>query len=302
VTSVAAASALVIGSVGVVLAINGGRPEVSNITGLSPSGVTPAQTPATPPTPTVALPPPLLLPNMRSLSASDLSIEVVRGVRRLRFAASLANVGPGPLLLLPRGRGECRTGQHEAVQVLHRDRNRDGVFQRARDREGSRRVTGCMLHHSDHDHWHFDAMAAYSLRPAGSSEVLVARNKVSFCLRDNRRVPGQRVVVPRRHFGKCSRNSQQGISPGWVDVYKADLSGQWLRLPASVGLGGPLPRPEGRPTGSAGRNQRDRQLDFGANPRRGHASAHGALGGLSLTASLGRLPARGECSSGAGDR
>jgi hypothetical protein len=235
VTSVAAASALVIGSVGVVLAINGGRPEVSNITGLSPSGVTPAQTPATPPTPTVALPPPLLLPNMRSLSASDLSIEVVRGVRRLRFAASLANVGPGPLLLLPRGRGECRTGQHEAVQVLHRDRNRDGVFQRARDREGSRRVTGCMLHHSDHDHWHFDAMAAYSLRPAGSSEVLVARNKVSFCLRDNRRVPGQRVVVPRRHFGKCSRNSQQGISPGWVDVYKADLSGQWLRLPASVG-------------------------------------------------------------------
>jgi hypothetical protein len=43
------------------------------------------------------------------------------------------------------------------------------------------------------------------------------------------------VVVPRRHFGKCSRNSQQGISPGWADVYKADLSGQWLRLPTSVG-------------------------------------------------------------------
>ena len=103
-------------------------------------------------------------------------------------------------------------------------------------------MTGCMLHHSGHDHWHFDAMAAYSLRSAGSSEVLagssevlVARNKVSFCLRDNRRVPGQRVVVPRRHFGKCSRNSRQGISPGWVDVYKADLSGQWLPLPASVG-------------------------------------------------------------------
>ena len=101
---------------------------------------------------------------MRSLSASDLSIEVVGGVRRLRFAASLANVGPGPLLLLPAGTGECRTGQHEAVQVLHRDRNRDGVFQRARDRQGSRRATGCMLRHSGHDHWHFDAMAAYSLR------------------------------------------------------------------------------------------------------------------------------------------
>jgi Lysyl oxidase len=172
---------------------------------------------------------------MRSLSASDLHIEVVGSTRRLRFAASLANVGPGPLLLLPRGRGGCRTDQHEAVQVLHRDANRDGEFQRSRDREGGRRVTGCMLRHPGHKHWHFDAMAAYSLRHAGSSRVLVARNKVSFCLRDNLKVPGQRTVVPRRHFGRCSRNSQQGISPGWVDLYKADLSGQWLRLPGNVG-------------------------------------------------------------------
>src|SRR4030095_1831560 len=65
--------------------------------------------------------------------------------------------------------------------------------------------------------------------------VLVSRDKVSFCLRDNYKVPAQRIVVPRRHFGRCSRNSQQGISPGWVDLYKADLSGQWLRLPANVG-------------------------------------------------------------------
>src|SRR5215204_1953662 len=57
----------------------------------------------------------------------------------------------------------------------------------------------------------------------------------SFCLRDNVRVPGQRVVVPRRHFGECTRRtSQQGISPGWVDVYKASLSGQWLHLPSDV--------------------------------------------------------------------
>ena len=234
VTSAVAATALVVGLVTVVLAVSDGRPKASNITSPSLSRVTPTITPSTTPTPTVPPPPALLLPNMRSLRASDLSIEVVGDVRRLRFAASLANVGPGPLLLLPRGRGECRRGQHEAVQVLYRDRNRDGTFQRARDREGNRRVTGCMLRHSGHNHWHFDAMAAYSLRRPGSSQALVARKKVSFCLRDNRRVPGQRVVVPRRHFGKCSRNSQQGISPGWVDLYKADLSGQWLRLPNSV--------------------------------------------------------------------
>jgi hypothetical protein len=236
VAATATATALVVGVVGVVLAVDDRRRTGSDITSPSPSGATSSATQLTPtPTPRVPQPPPLLLPNMRSLSASDLQIEGVGSIRRLRFAASLANVGPGPLFLLPRGRGGCATGQHEAVQVLHRDANRDGKFQRTRDREGSRRITGCMLRHPGHKHWHFDAMASYSLRRAGSSRVLVSRDKVSFCLRDNYKVPAQRVVVPRRHFGRCSRNSQQGISAGWVDLYKADLSGQWLRLPANVG-------------------------------------------------------------------
>jgi Lysyl oxidase len=235
----ATATALTVGVVGVVLAVGDGPTEVSSIRAPSASELTPTPVQSTRPTPTptrtVPQAPPLLLPNMRSLSASDLNIEVVRGTRRLRFAASLANVGPGPLFLLPRGRGGCRAGQHEAVQALHRDFNRDGVFQRARDRTAFGRVTGCMLIHPGHDHWHFAAMASYSLRRPGSSQVLVTRPKVSFCLRDNVRVPGQRVVVPRRHFGECTRRtSQQGISPGWVDVYKASLSGQWLRLPSSV--------------------------------------------------------------------
>jgi Lysyl oxidase len=239
VAATATATALVVGVVGVVLAVDDRRRAASNITSPSPSGSTPSPTQssqATPkPTPRVPQPAPLLLPNLRSLNASDLQIELVGNTRRLRFAASLANVGPGPLLLLPRGRGKCPSDQHEAVQLVHRDVNRDAKFQRRRDRQLYRRVTGCMLRHPDHKHWHFDAMAAYSLRRAGSSRVLVARNKVSFCLRDNLKVPRQRVVVPRRHFGRCSRNSQQGISPGWVDLYKADLSGQWLRLPANVG-------------------------------------------------------------------
>jgi hypothetical protein len=34
-----------------------------------------------------------------------------------------------------------------------------------------------MLRHRGHNHWHFDAMAAYSLRRAGSTDVLAARDK-----------------------------------------------------------------------------------------------------------------------------
>ena len=87
-----------------------------------------------------------------------------------------------------------------------------------------------MLDHATHDHWHFDAMAAYTLTVPGTSRR-VARDKVSFCLRDNERAPDGTRTVRRAWFGECSATSPQGISPGWVDVYRADLDGQWLRVP-----------------------------------------------------------------------
>ena len=172
---------------------------------------------------------------MRSLDPGNLQIEQVGSVRRLRFAASLANLGPGPLLLRPRHGAGCPRLQHPSVQVIHHDKNEDEVFQRRRDNVTQRRKAGCMLDHPTHDHWHFDAMAAYALRRPGSAKALVSRDKVSFCLRDNERIPNQRVVVRREHFGECTRHGRQGISPGWIDIYQADLDGQWLRVPRGVG-------------------------------------------------------------------
>ena len=119
--------------------------------------------------------PPVLLPNMRSLGARDLLIESTGAGRLLRFSASLANLGPGPLTLLPQRRGRCGTREHAARQVVHVDRNRDGTFHRARDRRRTQQFSGCMLRHVGHDHWHFDAMAAYSLRRPGAARPLVDR-------------------------------------------------------------------------------------------------------------------------------
>ena len=88
------AAALAVGAVGVVLAVDDRQPPASNVTNPSASGVIASATQPTPApsqTRTVPPPPPLLLPNMRSLNASDLQIEVVGNTRRLRFAASLAN-------------------------------------------------------------------------------------------------------------------------------------------------------------------------------------------------------------------
>lgn len=222
---------------GAVVALDGRRPAAqAEYANASAAG---AQSTQPSPTSTSASPTPpgpaLLMPNMRSLKPTDLQIEVVGNERRLRFAASLANFGPGPLLVLPQGRSKCPRGQHPAMQVVHRDANSDGAFQLKGDKAELRRDVGCMLHHPGHKHWHYDAMARYSLRLPGSDEALVARNKVSFCLRDNRRVrvPAQMQVA--RQFRRCTRSSQgQGVSPGWTDLYKADLNGQWLRLPKGV--------------------------------------------------------------------
>nr|MDQ4006991.1 lysyl oxidase family protein [Actinomycetota bacterium] len=67
--------------------------------------------------------------------------------------------------------------------------------------------------------------------------VVVGHPKVSFCLRDNRPVPGARPRQRREYFGECGRSLVQGVSPGWVDVYDAETPGQSLRLPRRLSDG-----------------------------------------------------------------
>lgn len=192
----------------------------------------PTQPPASPSASLSALAdgPAELLPNLLSLDATELSVEPVGGRRRLRFAGTLANAGPGPFVLQPRGRGRCAPDQHAAHQLLFVDTSGDGRFQRNLDTQERRAFAGCMLRHRGHDHWHFDAMASYSLRLPETSVTVADRPKVSFCLRDNERLDDV-VGPPREHYGECSATRVQGISPGWVDVYGSDLDGQWLMLP-----------------------------------------------------------------------
>ncbi len=175
-----------------------------------------------------------LLPDLRSLDAFDLQIEATQAGRRLRFAAALGNDGPGPLVLKPRDRRDCDPGEHAATQILFVDADGDDRFRRDRDERTRRQFAGCMLRHRGHDHWHFDAMAAYSLRRPEATRRLAQRRKVSFCLRDNTRVEGVPTSVRREYFGDCNATRVQGISPGWVDVYGADLDGQWLPVPRGV--------------------------------------------------------------------
>jgi hypothetical protein len=93
-----------------------------------------------------------------------------------------------------------------------------------------------MIFHPYHDHWHFEAASRYTLYKPRRPEIKqVARRKMSFCLRDSKRVPAAYGTFNyAQHYGKCSRRSPQGISVGWVDVYQSYLAGQALTLPRSM--------------------------------------------------------------------
>ena len=176
----------------------------------------------------------LLRPNLQSLPPEDLVIELADGERRLRFTSIIANSGLGPIETDPDGLLPCPEGQRHASQVLYRDANGDGRYERSVDTATLSRPAGCMLDHEGHEHWHFDAAAGYSLTAPGSDEPVAVAEKVSFCWRDNREVPAEVDPRPDSHYGDCTRDTVQGITPGWADVYPERLDDQHLDLPADL--------------------------------------------------------------------
>jgi hypothetical protein len=188
-----------------------------------------------PESPSTAPEPASLLPNLRSLPAERVSIRRTRDGRELRFAGILANVGAGPMVVRPDNRSACKVGQRHASQVVYGDTNDNGVYDVRADGELHQLGSGCMLDHPTHKHWHFDAMARYALHQPSSDRPIEASDKVSFCLRDSRRAPPLETY-PQRYRG-CTRDSVQGISVGWADVYRPSLPGQELPLPDDLADG-----------------------------------------------------------------
>jgi Lysyl oxidase len=175
-----------------------------------------------------------LLPNLKSLPPEDVEIRIADGQRQLWFTSIIANAGVGPAEVIPDELLPCPPGQHHASQVLYHDVAGNSRFDRAVDLRTTLRQGGCMLDHPTHGHWHFDAMARYSLTRPGELSPLVASDKVSFCLRDNRVTPSASPVTVPQHYGDCAADKVQGISPGWADVYDTDLPDQHLVLPADL--------------------------------------------------------------------
>ena len=179
--------------------------------------------------------PALLLPDVITLPASSISLQSSDGARILRFGTTLANIGAGPIEVVPDLEASCPKDQRFFTQEITIDADGDGSYTPDVDVETVRRDGECAVFHPDHEHWHIDATSRYELKNI-AGETLASRPKVSFCLRDTHRVRGTEAPTGAT-YGECARDDVQGISPGWSDLYDFDLSGQTLRLPDSLNDG-----------------------------------------------------------------
>jgi Lysyl oxidase len=100
-----------------------------------------------------------------------------------------------------------------------------------------RTSVGRFVFHAEHGHFHFDDFARYEWRTLGpdgrpdysSTGLLAQSDKVSFCLMDVGQASPDARPVSTYPYPTCNP-ARQGISPGWSDIYTADLPGQQLTV------------------------------------------------------------------------
>ena len=168
-------------------------------------------------------------PDLQTLPPSDIGIEYDRttGHKLLRFSNAIANLGEGPLEVIPTN--NATTATTDAYQRLY-SHDQNGNWYVA-----STVYVGTFVFHPQHNHWHFEDFARYELHdvaPDGSigSTVLSSSQKVSFCLTDYAQVDSSLEHSATATYIPCEQTDPQGISVGWADVYDWYLEGQSLDI------------------------------------------------------------------------
>lgn len=166
---------------------------------------------------------PPILPDLVPMASmlEDVSIEVQQDTGRvlLRLSNGIVNFGSGALRV--EGQRESATGESgmPASQIFRTESGGEIV-----------RSIGRIVYHPGHRHSHLENVASYRLRRVdseGNSGEIVARSeKISFCLFDV-----QNVVPGAPTTGAADCDSDIGpmhISPGFADVYRRNIEGQWI--------------------------------------------------------------------------
>ena len=160
-----------------------------------------------------------LLPNLRALPPTDLSVvtNADTGNPELRLTATSWNSGAGALELNAGPAGQA--GQD--------------VYQRIYQKNGTYRtnLAGTFVWHPEHNHFHFQEYAVYTLRPISAPGASQRQAyKTSFCVTDTTKLDGRLPGAPRKPVYAICNQFVQGMSVGWADSYGWQLAGQAIDL------------------------------------------------------------------------
>ncbi len=164
-----------------------------------------------------------VLPDLAPLAPYSLHLATVNGRRVIRFTGSFWNKGRQPFFLASRNE-MIVSGAAEGSQ---------DVYQRVLSSDGATRekYVGTFAYHPAHRHQHFSDFAEYLLEPASTvpgSSGLSSRQKTTFCMRDDERMPADIPNVPAVAVFTVCGNTTQAVSPGWIDVYSWTLPDQYV--------------------------------------------------------------------------
>jgi hypothetical protein len=167
-----------------------------------------------------------LLPDLETLPPTDLRLQFDSNSGRtlIRFSNSIWNSGPGILELI--GKPDQTKDQ---IQVSQR------VYAADQDIFDDYEV-GEFVFHDHHNHWHLEQFSVYevwAVDEKGSLEGLVSSGgKVSYCIMDVSKAEidlSDQSVSTSRNYTNCE-GRLQGLSVGWIDIYKSHYWGQWVDI------------------------------------------------------------------------
>lgn len=164
-----------------------------------------------------------VLPDLAALAPYDLRLAMVGGRTVIRFTGSFWNKGYRAFEMLTDN--HSTSGPAGTEDVYQHVQAEDGTYRK--------KFIGTFVWHPAHSHHHYGDFAEYLFEPAQvvpGTKVLShsIRQKTTFCIRDDERMPADIPNVPVRPVFTVCGKERQGVSPGWIDVYSHTLPDQYV--------------------------------------------------------------------------
>jgi hypothetical protein len=155
------------------------------------------------------------LPNLQALPAWHITLS--NGL--LSFNTTSWNSGSGPLELVA-GKVNNRAKKQKVYQRIYYS---NGTYYD--------RLAGDFIWHKQHNHFHFEQYALYTLLPVTAPTTSQrSSQKTTFCVMDTTAVDTSLSGAPSSAYYSTCGNSKQGMSVGWGDTYGSFLSGQSISV------------------------------------------------------------------------